>query len=102
MTQLPGQMRVIMNQGTPSNIEILALLAKLDAHIADDLESQWLDFKPWVSPKDDMKVAVEYAVCFTNADGGVVVFGVDDRKKGRTNAIHGAAGYDIETWRKAI
>lgn len=49
-----------------------------------------------------MKVAVEYAVCFTNADGGVVVFGVDDRKKGRTNAIHGAAGYDIETWRKAI
>jgi ATP-dependent DNA helicase RecG len=86
----------------PTNSEILALLARLDTEIADDLESQWLDFKPWIGPKDDMKLAVEYAVCFANAQGGVVVFGVADRTKGRAAAIHGARGYDLDTWRRGI
>ena len=67
----------------PTNSEILALLDRLDTVVADDLETQRLDFKPWTSPKDDMKVAVEYAVCFANAQGGVVVFGVADRIRGR-------------------
>ena len=86
----------------PTNSEILALLDRLDTVVADDLETQWLDFKPWTSPKDDMKVAVEYAVCFANAQGGVVVFGVADRIRGRGTAIHGARGYDLDMWRRGV
>jgi ATP-dependent DNA helicase RecG len=80
----------------PTQSEILALLDRLESATADDLETQWLDFKPWLSPKDDMKVAVEYAACFANGEGGVVVFGVADRVRGRARAIHGAAGYDLD------
>jgi len=86
----------------PTNSEILACLDRLDTEIADNLETQWLEFKPWTSPKDDMKVAVEYAVCFANAQGGVVVFGVADKVRGRTAAIHGARGYDLDVWRRGI
>ena len=63
----------------PSNPEILNLLAQLDHTIADNLESSSLDFKPWNNPKDDMKIALEYAACFANGEGGVVVFGVMDK-----------------------
>jgi len=86
----------------PTNEEIISLLDQLDQGVADDLETQWLDFKPWTSAKDDMKVAIEYAVCFANADGGVVVFGVADRTRGRTAAIHGAGGYRLDTWQRGI
>lgn len=86
----------------PANDEILALLDGLNTHIADDLETQWLEFKPWTRPKDDMKVAVEYAVCLANADGGVIVFGIADRTRGRATAIHGARGYDLDVWRRGI
>lgn len=82
--------------------DLLALLARLDEVPADALESEWLDFKPWTGTKEDMKVAVEYAVCFANAGGGVVVFGVDDKPVGRMKAIHGARGYDLERWRRDI
>ena len=86
----------------PTNDEILALLAQLDHKIADDLETEWLDFKPFSDPKSDLQVAVEYTVCFANAQGGVVVFGVADRERGRAKAIHGARGYDLDTWRRGI
>lgn len=86
----------------PTNSEILALLDRLDREIADDLESHWLDFKPWNNPKDDMRLALEYAVCFANAEGGVVVFGVADKVRGRAVAIHGAKGYDLDVWRRGI
>ena len=66
----------------PTNDDILHLLDQLDHSIADDLESIYLDFKPWDDPKGDMKVAIEYAVCFSNADGGVVVFGVSNKRSG--------------------
>ena len=82
--------------------DIRALLSQLDHGIADDLESESIDFKPWTSPKDDMRVAIEYSICFANADGGLVVFGVSDRTVGRSAAIHGAKGYDLDTWRRAI
>jgi ATP-dependent DNA helicase RecG len=88
--------------GIPTNSEILALLNRLDVDVADDLESQWIDFKPWTSARDDMRIAVEYAVCFANAQGGVVVFGVADRTRGRIAAIHGARGYDLDVWRRGI
>ncbi len=86
----------------PTNAEILTQLDRLDSQTADGLESQWLELKPWSGPKDDMRVAVEYAVCFANAEGGVVVFGVADKVRGRTAAIHGAGGYDPDVWRRGI
>ena len=51
-----------------TNTEILTQLARLDAEAADDLETQWLEFKPWTGSREDMRVAVEYAVCFANED----------------------------------
>jgi ATP-dependent DNA helicase RecG len=86
----------------PSDTEILAALDRLGSEMADDVESLYLEFKPWTSAKDDMRIAVEYAVCFANADGGVIVFGVADRTRGRTAAIHGARGYDLDVWRRGI
>lgn len=89
--------------GVPSDAQVGRLLDELDSgKMADDLESQWLDFKSWHETKGDMRVAREYAVCFANADGGVVVFGVDDKAAGRANAIHGCGKVDIDIWRKAI
>lgn len=86
----------------PTNIEVLSRLDLLDSQTADDLETQWLEFKPWTSPRDDMRLAVEYAVCFANGEGGVIVFGVADRIRGRNTAIHGARGYDLDVWRRGI
>ena len=80
----------------PTNAEILALLPRLDEVMADALEDYQLDFKPWSDPKSCMKVAVEYAVCFANAEGGVIVFGVTDGVRGRVRAIQGAKGYDVD------
>jgi ATP-dependent DNA helicase RecG len=86
----------------PDDNDIQQLLAQLDSQIADELESQFLDFKPWQGPKEDLKVACEYAVCFANASGGVVVFGVADKTRGRSLAIHGAKGYDLDVFRRGI
>lgn len=86
----------------PTNDEILASLAQLDHVEADALEGPHLDFKPWNEPKSCMKAAVEYAVCFANADGGVVVFGISDGTRGRSAAIHGAKGYDLDVWRRGL
>ncbi len=86
----------------PTNDEILALLSRLDTAVADDLETANLDFKPWNNPKDEMKIALEYAVCFANSEGGVVVFGVSDRILGRAKAIHGARGYNLDVWRRGV
>ena len=86
----------------PTNNEILALLDRLDQTTADTLEGQHLDFKPWSDAKTSMKIAVEYAVCFANADGGVIVFGVADEVRGRPAAIHGARRYDLDVWRRGL
>jgi ATP-dependent DNA helicase RecG len=81
---------------------IVELLDQLDCSVADDLESQFLDFKPWQGPKEDLRVACEYAARFANASGGVVIFGVSDKQLGRIQAIHGAASYDLDLFRKGI
>ncbi len=86
----------------PQNEDIRDLLDQLDTCIADDLESQWLDFKPWEGAKESMRVAVEYAVCFANAGGGVVVFGVADQVRGREAAIGGIGNCDIDVWKRGI
>lgn len=86
----------------PTNEEILSILNLLDSQPADSLETQTIEFKPWIDARDDMRVAIEYAVCFANSTGGVIVFGVADRIVGRQNAIRGAKGYDLDTWRRGI
>ena len=86
----------------PTNAEILTQLDRLYTQTADDLETQWLEFKPWTGPRDDMRVAIEYAVCFANAEGGVIVFGVADRTRGRAAAIQGAGRCDLDIWRRDI
>ncbi|MEO6196273.1 MAG: RNA-binding domain-containing protein [Thermoanaerobaculia bacterium] len=86
----------------PATHDLQAVLDRLECTTADDLETQWLEFKPWQGTKDDMRVAVEYAACLANAEGGMVVFGVADRTRGRAGAIHGASGFDLDTWRRGI
>lgn len=86
----------------PDSAQIIALLDRLNDVPADDLESQFLDFKPWQDAKAALKFACEYAACFANADGGVLVFGVADKVVGRAQAILGAEGYDPDMLRRQI
>ena len=86
----------------PDDEAIRGLLTQLESHVADDLESQYLEFKPWQGPKEDAKLACEYAACFANAAGGVVVFGVADKVRGAALAIHGAKGHDLDLFKRGI
>lgn len=74
-----------------SKNEIISLLDLLENQIADDLESQQLDFKQWIerSFEDNIKLMIKMAVCMANGGGGSIVFGVADKVKGRANAILG-------------
>ncbi len=85
----------------PTNVDLLILLERLSGMTADDLESEFVEFKPWLPDvKENMKVALEYTVSFANhPGGGVIVFGVKDRTRGRAEAITGCKGYDLQTWR---
>jgi hypothetical protein len=40
---------------TQTNDQILNLLDQLDHSVADDLETQWLEFKPWTGAKESMQ-----------------------------------------------
>lgn len=86
----------------PSRDDVLRLLDQLNERVADDLESDVLEFKPWEGAKKSMTVAVECAVCFANAYGGLIVFGVKDRTRGRGEAITGCERYDLDEWRRGI
>jgi ATP-dependent DNA helicase RecG len=86
----------------PSREEVFKLLDRLNEIPADDLESEVLEFKPWRDPQNSMKVAVEYTVCFANAHGGLIVFGIKDQTRGRENAITGCERYDLDMWRRGI
>ena len=70
----------------PSDETILHLLDHLDDVPADALESEMLDFKRWEGARKSLSGAVEAAVCFASAEGGLVVFSVKDQTKSRTNA----------------
>lgn len=85
--------------------EVYQLLDKLESNIADDLESQILDFKQWNnrSLDDNMKTMLKMAVCMANGGGGSIVFGVSDRVKGREKAILGIpTDIDITKLQKRI
>jgi len=75
--------------------------------IADDMESEWLEIKPWPGDMDEHtnrfkpshdKITGwlrEYSVCFANSHGGEVLFGIWDNMRG-PDAIQGCRVYDIE------
>ena len=58
--------------------ELTGLLDELNAHSADSLEEQDLDFKAW-DPHSSMdrsvKMVIAMAICMANGGGGTVVFG---------------------------
>lgn len=68
---------------------ILSLLALLNEQIADDLETETLDFKECPTEIKLRELAKEMAICFGNASGGTVVFGVRERVVGCHKAIVG-------------
>lgn len=74
---------------TYSPEKILSLLMTLDEQIADDLESETLDFKECPSESKLREMAKEMAICLGNASGGTVVFGVRERVRGCDKAIIG-------------
>lgn len=61
-----------------------AIRAVARGAIPRDLETQTLDFKQPKkdSKKETLRMLVEAALCFANADGGSVILGVSDRKQG--------------------
>lgn len=69
--------------------KILSLLPLLDEQIADDLESETLDFKECPTEAKLRELAKETAICLGNASGGTVVFGVKERVLGCDKAIVG-------------
>lgn len=85
--------------------EIRALLGELEHTPADSLEGQDLDFKE-CSPRsmgDAVALVVEMAICMANGGGGTVVFGVNDKVLGRSNAIRGLpAEVDVNRLKKAV
>jgi len=85
--------------------KIRTLLDELEHQPADDLETQDLDFKEWNSRSmsDAVALVVEMAICMANGGGGTVVFGVNDKMTGRSNAILGVPlEIDVNRLKKAV
>ena len=85
--------------------EIRSLLEELEFQSADRLEGQDLDFKEWNTQSMDkaVRAVVRMAVCMVNGGGGTVVFGVNDKAKGRANAILGVPNeVDVNRLKKAV
>lgn len=86
--------------------EIRSLLPQLDGSPADSLESETLEFKPWIAAPDARKRQArtlrEAVVAIANAHGGIVVLGVADQKKTRAEAIQGVGDLDGEGLRRDI
>ncbi len=82
------------------------LLQRLDGEPADALESETLEFKSWSTHGEALKNQIrdvrETVVAFANANGGLLVLGVADRKRTRSDAIHGVGDYDASGLRRDI
>lgn len=71
-----------------------ALTAILAGATPASLESSTLDFKePKPSRSDTERMIADAMICFANAGGGVLVFGVRDKARG-PEALVGCDGYD--------
>jgi hypothetical protein len=87
----------------PSDDEIARLLDRLESETADQLESDVLEFKRWENDlKQNLQQATECAVAFANARGGVIVFGISDKIRGRDLALSGCTGCDTHRLRQHI
>ena len=86
--------------------ELRKLLRRLDGGPADALESETLEFKSWdyhrQAFKNQVRDAREAVVAFANASGGLLVLGVADRKRTRSDAIHGVGDLDASSLRRDI
>ncbi len=65
----------------PARIE--EILSRLKDDPAGKLESKVLEFKSWCKNLKDLSYEIaEAVVCLSNAEGGLVIIGVDDKKAG--------------------
>ncbi len=82
------------------------MLRKLDGSPADAIESEVLECKPWDPDagrrKEQLRELREAVVCLANARGGVIVLGIQDRKRTRREAIKGVGDLASESLRKAV
>ena len=75
--------------------ELIAQLERLNDETADDIESETLEIKGRPRGRSDLKrLLVEAAVCFANQRGGCLLVGIDDRTKGRKEALVGVGDVD--------
>lgn len=92
-----------MNLPSPNGqMDLDDLLDSLETCIAENLESERLEFKPWEDAKKALHVAAEYVSCMANAVGGWLVFGIADKTIGRTAAIHGVDRLDLDRWQRNL
>lgn len=86
--------------------ELRGLISRLDGEPADAIESQFVEFKSWnlggASLRTQMKEVRETVIAFANASGGLLLLGVEDGKQTRADAIHGAAGLDLNSLARDI
>jgi len=78
---------------------------------AEDVESDALEVKPWPGKTVNGRFAVdrerlagwlrEYAVCFANARGGLLLLGVKDKVAG-PGAITGCQSYDVDEIKRLV
>jgi ATP-dependent DNA helicase RecG len=72
---------------------------------ASAFESDHLEFKePAESVKKTLSILAETAVCLSNAEGGVIVLGVNDKATRRPDALVGAsaAQYPLDEVRRGV
>ena len=86
--------------------ELRLALDRLDGEPADALESETLEFKSWnprgSARREQVREFRETVVAFANANGGLLVLGVADRKRTRADAIHGVGDLDANSLRRDI
>lgn len=86
--------------------QVRAQLERLEGEPADAVESESLEFKSWNPTRSAHKSQVreirETVVAFANAQGGLLVLGVADRKRTRAAAIHGVGPLDADALRRDI
>ena len=89
-----------------TNSDLGNLLNRLDGEPADSLESDTLEFKSWnphgPAHKTQLRDIREEVVALANANGGTIVLGVADRKRTRSEAIHGVGELDPRSVRRDI